>query len=351
MHHFGTLYDINYLSRGLALLHSMQEHIPNFRLYVLCLDRETLQYWQAHPTEQLVPIALEEVEDYEPELLEAKQNRSLVEYYFTLSPVWPLFLLDKFPEIDLITTLDADIYFFSDPTPIFQELEKKSILITPHRFGEKLKHSEVHGKYNVSFQSFRRNRSGQACLAQWREQCLEWCYDTPENDRFADQKYLDVWPDDFKDVQPMQHPGAGLAPWNACNYTYQLKNGKIYLDDKWPLIFYHFHGFRFVKPRVARHALDFYHCKPHKLLKNEVYKPYMQKILFFNEQLKSEKETVARNTNREFDKHQWFYPLVLGNAFWLTPKGKIVEIRLRMLYKKYRELKKRLRKQPDGTTH
>jgi len=144
------------------------------------------------------PIALTDYERGDKELLEAKQNRTLIEYYFTCSPSLPLFILDNHRDVDLITYLDADLFFFADPTPVFDELGDRAIGIIGHRFPASLRGLERFGVYNVGWLSFRRNAHALACLRWWRERCLEWCFDRYEDGRFADQKYLDDWPSDFR---------------------------------------------------------------------------------------------------------------------------------------------------------
>ena len=126
---------------------------------------------------------IDEVESFYPELIIAKRNRSLVEYYFTLSPVFPLYILETY-KISQITTMDADMFFFSNPEPLFNEIEKYSISIMRHNFSEGLIYKEIYGKYNVSFQSFKNNEEGLQCLRKWKEQCIEWCYDTLEENKY-----------------------------------------------------------------------------------------------------------------------------------------------------------------------
>ncbi len=41
--------------------------------------------------------------------------------------------LEQEPGVATMTYLDADLMFFADPSPLFDELDGRSILITPHR--------------------------------------------------------------------------------------------------------------------------------------------------------------------------------------------------------------------------
>jgi hypothetical protein len=67
----------------------------------------------------------------------------------------------------------------------------RSILVVPHRFLSHLKHMEaVGGTFNVQLLCFLRDSNGMAALTWCCERCLEWCGDTPDHGRFADQGYL-----------------------------------------------------------------------------------------------------------------------------------------------------------------
>ena len=287
MLYFATLFDSNYLNKGLALYDSLRQHATDFRLYVLCLDAATADFFGGGAYSNIVTIRLADLESADADLIKAKHNRGIVEYYFTLSPVLPLHILKTFPDVDIITTLDADILFYSSPQPIYDEFHGKSILITPHRFPPKLKDREVYGLYNVSFQMFRRDEQGIKCLGEWREQCLEWCYDRMEDNRFADQKYLDAWPDKFNGLGILNHEGAGLAPWNIGQY-HITRRGNIVYSNNSPLIFYHFHDLKAIKPRWFRHGLDVYGNRMTGPLKNLVYHPYINALIRWSKRLKQQ---------------------------------------------------------------
>ena len=137
-----------------------------------------------------------------------------MEYYFTLTPSLPLYIFNHFGEVDLITYLDSDLYFFSDPKPIYDEIRTSSIAIIGHRFSSNLRHLDERGVYNVGWMSFRRDKNALDCLEWYRERCIEWCYDRVEEYRYADQKYLDKFPKLFNEVHIIQCKGANLAPWN-----------------------------------------------------------------------------------------------------------------------------------------
>ena len=247
MRHYCTYFDRHYLVRGLALYQSLKRHDGPFTLWVLCFDDWSYDVLTRLAEPDLRPIALADFERDDAALLAVKPTRSKVEYYFTCSPSLPLYVLNAHPEIELLTYLDADLFFYADPTPIFDEMGGGSILIGEHRYPPDLRYMEVHGVYNVGLLAFRNDERARACLQWWRERCLEWCYDRPEDGKYADQKYLDDWPERFPGTVVLQHPGAGLAPWNWKNYALTVTQGRVTVDGL-PLLFFHFHGLKIIAP-------------------------------------------------------------------------------------------------------
>ena len=278
--YYCTYFDHRYLDKGMALYQSMLEWCKEFTLFVLCLSPECYEQLQQLDLPRLKVISLEQLENWDSDLLKAKDTRSLMEYYFTCTPSWPLYILEHFPSVDLITYLDSDLFFFANPEPVFDEIQGNSIAIIGHKFPPHFRHLEDRGRYNVGWVSFRRDASGLACLSWYRESCLEWCYDRLEDGKFADQKYLDYFPDRFPHVIELQHKGANLAPWNISNYRIN-KNGPYVQVDEQPLIFYHFHGVKHVIGPLYDSGLSGYHFKMTKIIRNELYKPYIH-CLFHN---------------------------------------------------------------------
>lgn len=248
--YFCTYFDHNYLPYGMALFDSLVKSGIDFELFVLTLSDECHCRLE-NADRRIIPVKLQELEEYDPELAQCRFNRSQTEYIFTLSPCLPLFLFEKFPRIDLLTYLDSDLYFFNSPETLYDELGNKSLYIIEHRFSAEHRYrAELNGRFNMAFQIYRKNDTGIACLKQWRSQCLEWCFDRVEDGKFADQKYLDSWPEDFKDeVVISANNGANLAPWNINNYFIE-KTGNSFTVDGKELVFVHYQSFKILDKHI-----------------------------------------------------------------------------------------------------
>ena len=296
MYNFTTYFDKNYLSRGIVLYNSLKENCNDFQLYILCLDEFTRNYFTANP--QIYPeiktILLSDIENEDAELKACKSNRSLIEYYFTLSPCLPLYLIRKLG-LQHICSLDADILFLSDPRVLFNYLNDYSVIITPHKFSPEIKAHELFGKYNVSFQIFKNDETGISCLETWRKQCIEWCDDRYDeiNERFADQKYLDDWMQNYPGkVKELFDNVSGLAPWNLNNFLIE-KRDNFYYSNGERIVFYHFHHFKTLTKKIATNGFYFYRAKQYKAV-GRLYLEYWNKLDELNKESGNYKDEIKR---------------------------------------------------------
>ena len=250
--YYCTYFDRNYLIKGLTLIESLKRHEKtDFQVFVVCFDDITRIILDKLHIERVTTIPLHLLEQRDFPLLEAKQNRSLVEYYWTLTATVLLRIIENNPEIDVLTYLDADLFFYSSPDPIFDEMGKNSILIHEHRFSPEQAFLEPYGKYNVGLLCFRNNTNGLEAINWWRDRCIEWCYARLENGKYGDQLYLNDWPTRFQKVAVLQNIGAGVGPWNHIQYSFRAgEEGTGVLVNDTPLVFYHFHSFSFVRPEI-----------------------------------------------------------------------------------------------------
>lgn len=253
---FCTLFDSNYLTRGLALYHSLKSNCEDFMLYIFAFDDQSydfLKNLKLENTEIIHHTAL-----HTPELLEAIADRTRAEYCWTCTPLVIQHCLYKF-NLSSCTYLDADTYFFQTPEIILNEIlpTEKSVLITEHYYSRNFEEwVQTSGKYNVQFMTFKNDSNGRTCLDWWAERCIEWCYARTENGKMGDQLYLQDWPQRFKGIHVMENRGGGLAPWNILNFKFKLfKDRCISIEDlnskkTYTAVFYHFHALKFFKSSI-----------------------------------------------------------------------------------------------------
>jgi hypothetical protein len=293
MYNFCTLFDTHYFTRGLALYYSLEKYCPDFHIYIFAFDQKANDLLREMKLNKVTIISLKEFED--DDLLKIKPSRSIAEYCWTCTSSTILYVLKKY-EVESCTYLDADLFFYSSPKPIFDEMGNKSILITEHRYSPQYNKQLKSGKYCVQFIIFRNNDQGLTALRWWRARCIEWCYARYEDGKFGDQLYLEDWTERFNGVRVLQHLGGGLAAWNIQQYVFEKTNDKVMGTEistgkKFEAIFYHFHYLKFYtndKIELGRRTLT-------ENVLNVFYKPYIK-------YLEDIKEKISEKDN-SFDPH------------------------------------------------
>jgi hypothetical protein len=283
MTNFITLFDKNYLSRGLALYQSLLKYADDFLLHILAVDDETEHYLLKKKYEKTNIILLRQIESAYPELNKIKLQRTRGEYCWTLTPYCLHFALKQY-NLPACTYLDSDIYFFYNPSVIFEELDNNSVIITEHRYTPEYDQTTTSGKYCVQFMFFKNDEYGLKVLEWWRDRCAEWCYAKFEDGKFGDQKYLDDWTTRFQRICVPKHIGCGAAPWNIQQYDIINNENVLNLQDKitklkMPLVFFHFHT---LKKYISRKKMFWLLSNFYKIdnnAKEKIYKPYILKLL------------------------------------------------------------------------
>lgn len=265
MEHYVTLFDSLFLPQGLALHLSMERHIKNYKLWILCVDDEAyavLNKLQLHNVELLQLSKLET-----PSLLSVKPARTKGEYCWTLTPFSLKFVFEADETIKRVTYLDADLWFRKSPDSIFEEFDHsgKHVLITDHAYSPEHDQSENSGQYCVQFMTFERE-GGELVRKWWEDRCIEWCFARVEDGKFGDQKYLDDWPIRFDTkVHVLINKELILAPWNASRFPYG--NSAIW----------HFQGLRLIVAEQSFRVQLSEYALPETTL-NYVYQAYIKDL-------------------------------------------------------------------------
>jgi hypothetical protein len=276
-YNFCTLFDKNFLTRGVALHRSLMDQRQEFMLWILCMDDESYVMMQKLDLPNVRLLRLSEVED--ERLLSVKNTRTPVEYCWMFSSALPLYILEKNPGLGMAIYLDADIYFYSPLDAVFEEFAGSSIGIIPHGFSPANSYREkTSGIYNVAMMIFRSDDNGFAALRWWKDRVIEWCFNRYEDGKLGDQLYLNDWPTRFSGVCVLKNPGIDVASWNVGRFRFNQDGGGFSGREKatgrkFRLIFYHFHGLKIYSDRRGR-ILPY----PSTIHDRKIYRHYMRSL-------------------------------------------------------------------------
>jgi hypothetical protein len=293
---FCTLFNTTYLSRGLAMYHSLEEKCDTFHLYIIAFDDDCYDTLSRLRMPHATVIRLEQFEN--ERLLGVKSGRTPAEYCWTCASSTIKYCLETY-DLDHCTYVDADLLFFSNPAVLIEEMNEKSVLITEHRYTTRYDQSASSGIYCVQFMTFKNTEEGREVLNWWVDKCIEWCFDQFEDGKFGDQKYLDDWHNRFKTVHVLKHLGGGVAPWNVQQYTFEM-SGKTVLGTEtdtgkhFDLVFFHYHKFRYTLDNTYSLSDNVY-ILPRNPVKH-IYRPYVEAL--------TKAERVVQMINSERPSHE-----------------------------------------------
>lgn len=278
MLNFCTIFFANYSAKGVALYRSLERTCPDFHLYIFAMDDDCRNMLKTLnlPHATIVPIS--ELEAYYPALLSIKASRNKGEYSWTCKGPALLYCFDKC-RLEACTYLDADLYFFSDPRPLYNECPDADVMLMDHQYTPWYNLADTNGQYCAGYMYFKATANGLKVLKEWTEQCIEWCYGKHEPGRFGDQKYLDEFHNKYENVYDLQHIGL-CAPWNIQQYQVTQKHDGVYVminGKQEKLIIYHFH---FLNNQDFGKYNEFY-LGPYKLSKEamrSIYEPYIKEL-------------------------------------------------------------------------
>ena len=277
---FCTLFDVNYLDKGIVLYKSLERVCQTFKLYVFCFDDKTYEVLNQLSFKNMILVSKHDFED--EILLNLKKQRSPAEYCWTCTPITIEYVLKKYNE-HICTYIDADMLFYDDPSILIDEmlLNNGSILIVEHRFPKRKEKqlNSIHGRYCVEFNTFLNNSQGLECLDWWKASCIKECkYSKDPKENVGDQKYLESFEKKFSGVHVLEHIGGGVAPWNFKNYLFSEQNGSIFIKEKsgeWKsLVFCHFQNIRYISRRLVNIKSN----TSNRFIRNNIYIPYLKEI-------------------------------------------------------------------------
>ena len=242
----------NYLAQALTLKQSIETSNPDVRFFIFLSD--------GVEGEELPEVILLD-ESWIPQWEKMAFKYNVIEFSTSIKPFCIDYLFNK--GYENVLYIDPDIYVYQSLKGIFDILESKSIVLTPHRctmFDDmrgptsELIVSLV-GVYNLGFIGIRNNIIGRRVVNWWKNRLRDYCYDDKEQGLFVDQKWMNFIVGYFPDDVYISHDlGINMAIWNIQERelfieddTYKVRSiedpSKVY-----NLTFFHFSGYDPYKP-------------------------------------------------------------------------------------------------------
>jgi hypothetical protein len=244
-----TIVAKNYTSFARTLCDSFLSVQPAGRCHVLFIDR----------TEGYIDSSKENFNVYHldeigiPDVQELCFKYNVTELATAVKPFFLRYLQSK-PEIREIIYLDPDILVLDTLGKLFDLLDTKDVLLTPHldmdypedgRFPDD-SHIMKSGMFNLGFIGVRRSGNAERLLDWWAGKMRDKCVIDHGKGYFVDQRFIDLAFPLFENIHVEKDTGYNVAYWNLHSRHVEWKEGRWLCNGK-PLYFFHFSNY---KPEV-----------------------------------------------------------------------------------------------------
>ncbi|WP_048331143.1 glycosyltransferase [Bizionia psychrotolerans] len=242
MNCYCTIITSNYFVYTKAIFDSLEAFNAHLDFNVLVVDDcYELQNYKNIKVLSLDSIKTTYPKDYK--LIELYENDPTSNLRWALKPLFLKYLLLE-KKYDKVLFLDPDLYFYQNPSFLFEQLDEADVIITPHwRSKDPLKDAVnfnslfTGGLFNAGF--FGCNASAINVLDWWLSVCA---YKMEKADGFyVDQAYLNLMSIYFSEqVQVLQHRGCNVSNWNLIECERIERGNEILINNKYPIVFIHF---------------------------------------------------------------------------------------------------------------
>lgn len=255
-----TICSRNYLGQAQTLMHSVRDHEPDAKRYIVIVDRKS----ELPPLEPgLAEIVWAEelaITDFERKAF----IFDVLELNTNVKPTAFLHLLDAHEQC---VYMDPDTILYGALTPVWEGLNDANVVLTPHTIRPRddlgcpwEQDLLRYGGYNLGFAAVRRSDESIRMLRWWEDRCLTRGFHAPTEGFFVDQKFMDLAAMFFDGIKPVRHPGLNVAYWNLHERPVRFDSGRFLVGDQ-PLIFCHFSGFIFEPTHEERDLITKYPCE------------------------------------------------------------------------------------------
>lgn len=247
--HVFTSFSYAYLDRARVLASSIRRLHPEWVLWAILVDRDPPNLpvdWAKENFDRVIRA---------DELLGEEAARWLfghdvVEACTAIKGRALDFILQQ-DNVSQVFYFDPDIAVLGRMDEAVHHLSSHSIVLTPHLVDPEARDdhqaildnevgSLLHGVFNLGFIGVSNTVEGRRFAGWWRDRLDDWCHDRRDIGIFVDQKWCNLIPCLFDEVNVLRDPGYNVASWNLSKRLVQFdENGQIWVNGSL-LKFYHF---------------------------------------------------------------------------------------------------------------
>ena len=240
-------------------MQSVQRHHPRSDRYIIVCDEKS----DGGVSNTFADVIyLEQLQI--PDSASMKLRYDVMELSTAIKPFSVLFLDRRYPGCNIIY-LDPDILVTAPLTHVEIALEGGAeVVLTPHLtspLDDGFQPDDLaimkSGIYNLGFIAFRLNLESRKLVEWWRDRCRKDAIVDIADNKFTDQRWMDMAPAFVKNTHILHNHSYNLAYWNLSHRKLKRVGDSVVVDGE-KLRFVHFSGIDPVSPeRFSKHQNRF----------------------------------------------------------------------------------------------
>jgi len=272
---FVTYCTPDYLMYAFNAMQSAVENHPLSKGNIVCVGPVPRNF--QGPMADIQVYELHDFSYAEDAFTKSLQSKNELESLISIKPKILMNFLETIRDSEILVYLDTDVYFFHSLDE-FQQLNPEADFIVFQHMYPTEPPLFPYGKYNAGLIVIRKSPQAFEILREWEKRCDEWCHLRRDQDRYADQGYLEEL------ITMPRGKGVDSSTINV-GMHYLIKgpkvtsvHGKPYIADQ-PLVAFHFHGIK-IRGKSLWTGLNRYGFSPHNLvIYRIIYKPMIEKLI------------------------------------------------------------------------
>ncbi len=250
-----TICSINYLSQAKTLGDSLKAHNPEYQFFIGLTDKleDASIDHSVLPAYPLVEVQQLEIEGFD----DMFDRYNITELNTAVKPFFLAYFYEKYVNATTVSYFDPDIEVFQPLTDLDENLKNYSLVLTPHTLspypdGLNPKERDLlnTGVFNLGFIGTSRSETTTKFLTWWQQKLRYECYIDLENGMFVDQLWVNFAPIYWENVLIFRHLGYNMAYWNLHERNLSQKENQYFVNEKEPLVFFHYSGYNPTKPEA-----------------------------------------------------------------------------------------------------
>jgi hypothetical protein len=254
-----TICSNNYLAQAISLGQSLILHNPEYKFVIGLVDRKISEIDYSTIPFDILTVESIGIDDFGGMI----KRYDITELNTAVKPFYFRYFFENTHKSEAVIYLDPDIFVYSPFIELEDALKNSEIVVTPHfttPFDDDKKQNEEDflnsGLYNLGFIGIRNTTVGNEMVNWWAERLRFKSYINFKAGLFTDQIWINFVPLYFPKVHIFMHPGYNMAYWNLHERSIVVKDGNSFVNETYPLVFYHFSGFNPIKNSVLSKYQD-----------------------------------------------------------------------------------------------